>query len=157
MRHPVRSFVILAVAAVMTAAVVPDAGAQSRTYQPRKKPVPAASSLPRFALSGDFSGSLTGEIYIEGKAFRIAPDASIYEVGKGLVPLGTSYSNRRIFVSGVQTAGPGRHLQHQRTSRPQHCALQRGHERVRQGEAGQRAALNRQPQGLRRATPCRVG
>lgn len=106
MRNPVRSFVILALAAVMTAAAVPDAGAQSRTYQPRKKPVPAASSLPRFALSGDFSGTLTGEIYIEGKAFRIAPDASIYEVGKGLVPLGTSYSNRRIFVSGVQTAGP---------------------------------------------------
>ncbi len=106
MRHPVRSFVILAVAAFMAAAFVSESAAQSRTYQPRKKPVTAPSTLPRFALSGDFSGSLTGEIYIEGKAFRIAPDASIYEIGKGLVPLGTSYSNRRIFVSGVQTAGP---------------------------------------------------
>lgn len=106
MRLPVRSLMILAVAALLTAAVAPDADAQSRTYQPRKKPAAAPPSLPRFALSGDFSGSLTGEIYLDGKAYRIAPDASIYEIGKGLVPLGTSYSNRRIFVSGVQTAGP---------------------------------------------------
>lgn len=92
---------------VLLAASLPAtrAHAQGRLFTRPARPAASAAAGPSFILSGEFSGIVAGQLIVDGKPYRLSPEANIYEVGKGAVPIGTAYSNRIVFISGVQTSG----------------------------------------------------
>lgn len=99
MRHRIPASLALAVAAAAVFATTATAGDHARLRKPL--------ASPRLrAAAGTFSGSLSGPIadgmVVGGVTFRVAPDVRIYELGRGIVPPGTSYFDRRVTVSGIK-------------------------------------------------------
>lgn len=54
-----------------------------------------------FAVSGEFSGALAGSISLNGERFQLAHDVRIYEIGRGVLPPGTTVYGRMLSLSGV--------------------------------------------------------
>lgn len=89
----------LALALVAALAAAP-AGARER--------VSAGNEFLRgqpFIVTGLSSDRVQGDIVLDGVTYRIAPEARIYEVGRGFVPQGTSFALRTISLSGRNVRG----------------------------------------------------
>lgn len=95
-----RPAVALAVVVVLGVAMLAAHGAEAG---PRKTSRAARTLLaaPSFTDAAEFSGTIDGELYVNGTRYRLAPDAVIFEVGVGVVPRGSYYSGRVVSVSGV--------------------------------------------------------
>jgi hypothetical protein len=71
----------------------------------RPRPIGKAGPLLQaqpFLVSGEFTGPIGGEIRIDGVSYRLATDALVYEIGKGVVPLGTVVDGRVLCLSGLK-------------------------------------------------------
>jgi hypothetical protein len=69
---------------------------------------PAAEAFERaqpFSVSGQFSGTINGEMVIDDLPYRLAPTATAYEIGNGTIPLGTDVQNRYVTLFGLKMAG----------------------------------------------------
>lgn len=97
MRHRIGT--TLGIALALAGAIVTAPDAAPRTRQIVTSPLMRAET---FSVSGRASGPVAGEIRVDGIAYRLAPDARIYEVGRGFVPGGTAYVDRVVNVSGVK-------------------------------------------------------
>ncbi len=58
-----------------------------------------------FNTSGTFSGALGGSIVVGGVLYQLSPDVQLYEIGRGLVPVGEAYNGRFVFLSGARSGG----------------------------------------------------
>lgn len=87
--------VALIVALAATAAGVTGAKEQNA---PKGKGMPA-KAVP-FSVMGVYSGSLSGEILVNGQSFFITEKTSLQQVDKGPVAVGTSVSKAAVSVSG---------------------------------------------------------
>jgi hypothetical protein len=85
---------IILLSAALAALTVGVTGAK-----PKSKGIPA-KSVP-FAVTGVYSGSLSGEIVMNGQSVFINDKTSIQKVGVGPVEPGESVSNSAVYVSGV--------------------------------------------------------
>jgi hypothetical protein len=91
-----------ALALLLGAMVVPAAGADGR------KPRRIRSDLERletFNVSGEYSGTLGGEVLLGGTRYVLGPNVQVYEIGRGLLPAGSVIESRYIFISGVRDHG----------------------------------------------------
>ena len=66
---------------------------------PKSKGVPA-KAVP-FTMTAVFSGSLSGEISVDGQSVFINNKTSFHKVGVGPVEQGESVNNTAIFIGGV--------------------------------------------------------
>lgn len=94
-KHTIR-IVLLSAALALVAVSVTGAKEQK---MPKSKGVPAKSAP--FAVTGVYSGSLGGEIVVNGQSIFIGDKTTIHQTGKGPVEAGTSVSNAAIYVAGV--------------------------------------------------------
>lgn len=99
MRH--RPGFHLALALAAAAVLVTAAGAGENARQ-RKAPSSPRLRAPVVTFSGQLSGPISGEMRVDGVAYRVAPDVRIFELGRGAMPAGTSYYGRVVTVSGIK-------------------------------------------------------
>jgi hypothetical protein len=59
----------------------------------------------RFADVGVFTGALEGIIVLNGTPYRLAPNVCIYDVGRGVLPVGTFLGGCLVACSGVTLRG----------------------------------------------------
>lgn len=85
----------LALGTVLTTA----AGAEFRLRKGLSSPLLRAQT---FVLAGRVSGPIANEIRIDETTYMVSPDAQIYEIGRGIVPSGTSYYDRIVSVTGIK-------------------------------------------------------
>jgi hypothetical protein len=57
------------------------------------------------SVSGAYTGPLRGLIVLDGVPYRLAADATLYEVGRGPIPLGSVIDNRMLCLAGVRVRG----------------------------------------------------
>lgn len=88
----------LALGIVLTTA----AGAEFRLRKGLSNPLLRGQT---FVLAGRVSGPIANEIRIDETTYMVAPDAQIYEIGRGIVPSGTSYYDRIVSVTGIKVRG----------------------------------------------------
>lgn len=93
-KHTIR-IAALVVALAATAAGVTGAKEQSA---PKGKGMPA-KAVP-FSVMGVYSGSLSGEIIVNGQSIFINEKTSLQQVDKGPVEIGASVSKTAVSVSG---------------------------------------------------------
>jgi hypothetical protein len=53
-------------------------------------------------VGGEFSGTIGGEMVINGLPYRLATNAIVYQIGTGLIPLGTTVQDRSVTLSGLK-------------------------------------------------------
>lgn len=99
MRH--RPGVSLALALTIAAVLVTAAGA-GETARQRKAPSSPRLRAQVVTFSGSLSGPIADGMRVGGIAYRVAPDVRIFEIGRGVVPAGTSYFDRVVTVSGIK-------------------------------------------------------
>jgi hypothetical protein len=87
----------LGLALATVAVLAPAAGAEFRLG---RREAPRRASVETFTFSGACSGAISDEVRVDGRGYRLARDARIYELGVGLVPAGTAYYDRVVTVSG---------------------------------------------------------
>ncbi|MBI5169270.1 MAG: hypothetical protein HZA61_07260 [Candidatus Eisenbacteria bacterium] len=106
MRNRILSTLLLLTVGVTIVAAPADAQFDKLRGKRRssRPPGPVAPAYPTFAATGEWGGVLSGEIVLNGRPYRIAPSAAIYEVGRGPMPVGTSYANRMLFVTGFESS-----------------------------------------------------
>jgi hypothetical protein len=93
-----RSIRIIVLLVALAATAVSVTGAKEQNV-PKSKGV--ASKVTPFAVTGTFSGSLSGEIVVNGQSVILTNKTSFQEVGVGPVDAGRGVSKRAIFVGGV--------------------------------------------------------
>jgi hypothetical protein len=91
-------FVLTTVPVAITAA---DSGSQ------RDRATRRHATTQSFDVSGEFTGTLDGEIQLGGVWYRLAADAILYEIGSGLLPSGTMVVDRHVFLSGMGSEDTG--------------------------------------------------
>jgi hypothetical protein len=92
----------LALALLLLTVLAPAAGADFR------KPRTHGSDLlglSTFNVSGEFTGTMGGEILLEGVRYQLASNVNVYELGVGMLPPGSEVVDRHVFMSGVRTIG----------------------------------------------------
>lgn len=99
MRNRLSLSVGLALTLVLITGIPAVAGTPGRPFHSIKADI--FMRAQPFTLGGRFSGVLGGQIQIEGVTYRLAPDASVYEVGVGSMPLGTLLQDRYVSFSGL--------------------------------------------------------
>jgi len=87
----------LLAALALTVIVAADAAAASRLGRARANEPSAPES---FSLSAEYTGSLTGDIRIGGRTFRLAPGAVCFELGAGPIRPETVLASRQLYVTG---------------------------------------------------------
>jgi hypothetical protein len=92
----------LGLALAVIAALAPAAGAELRMRRPT---MPRPAAVETFAISGTCSGAIATEVSVGGTVYRLAHGAFIYELGRGLVPLGTAYYDRVVTITGRNVRG----------------------------------------------------
>ena len=104
MRNRTGILLSAALAFALTAISVANTGADSRLPRGR-----AAASRPSqsFDVSGVFTGVFGREIQLGTASYRLAPNAMVYEIGRGLLPLGTLVTDRYVFLSGLGSEDAG--------------------------------------------------
>ncbi len=90
-----RTIRIAALFVALTACAVSITGAKGQ----KSKGI-AAKSAP-FSVTGVYSGSISGEMVVNGQSVFVNDKTSIQRVGKGPVSMGESVSNSAVIVSGV--------------------------------------------------------
>ena len=103
MRNRIGTFLGLAITLSLTLVVA--AGADEARRPPHGSMTNALLRMQPFGVSGQYSGTLAGEIRIDGISYRLSPDATIYEIGRGLVPQGTAVEYRYVYLSGLKVRG----------------------------------------------------
>ncbi|MCI0452286.1 MAG: hypothetical protein L0Z51_07830 [Candidatus Latescibacteria bacterium] len=93
-----QSIRIILLSALMAALTVGVTGAKEQKM-PKGKGVPG-KPVP-FSVTGVYSGSLSGEIVVNGQSVFVNEKTSIQVVGKGPGEFGESVSNAGVIVSGV--------------------------------------------------------
>ena len=99
MRLRIGSCLMLVLALSLTTALVSGASAGQRKRTTRGDVLLKAQPV---SFSGEFSGALRGEISVGGVRYRLAPDATVYEVGRGSLPLGTMLDGRLLSLNGLK-------------------------------------------------------
>jgi len=70
----------------------------------RKKHSPETMALlhaPTFGAGGMFTGAIGSTLALDGQMYQVASKVTVYEVGKGLLPVDAFLDNRLIFVNGI--------------------------------------------------------
>jgi hypothetical protein len=67
--------------------------------------VQALLDADRFADVGVFTGALEGIIILNGTPYRLAPNVCIYDVGRGVLPVGTFLGGYLVACSGITLRG----------------------------------------------------
>jgi hypothetical protein len=93
-----RSIRIIALVVALAAVAVSVTGAKEQNV-PKSKGV-SVKATP-FAVTGTFSGSLSGEIVVNGQSVFITDKTTFQKVGVGPIDAGRGVSNTAIFVGGV--------------------------------------------------------
>jgi len=94
-KHTIR---IIALFVALAATAVSVTGAKEQNMSKGKgRPV---TGTP-FRVTGMFSGSLTGEIVIDGQSVFINDKTTFHRVGVGPVDMGGAVTNAPVFVGGV--------------------------------------------------------
>lgn len=91
---------LLGIALTLPIAAGPASGANEKPRKPRPE-VRELRQARTFSDVGEYSGVLGGTISFNGRQYRLAPDVTIYEVGRGLMAPGTTVSGRVMAISGV--------------------------------------------------------
>lgn len=92
-----RTVLIMLLSAALAAATVGTTGATEQKV-PKGKGV--TKSVP-FSVTGVYTGSLSGEIVVDGQSIFINDKTSLHKVGVGPVEGGETVNNAAIFVGGV--------------------------------------------------------
>jgi hypothetical protein len=64
----------------------------------------APASEP-FAISGRYTGALEGTIAMDGAAYPLSQNVTLYAIGVGIVPTGTWVHDQVVFMTGVMKDG----------------------------------------------------
>jgi hypothetical protein len=67
-----------------------------------KRPRPKRARAQSYCVSTMYSGALSGEILVNGVSCQVSPTATIYEIGRGALLVGTPVRDRMICVSGTK-------------------------------------------------------
>jgi len=105
MRNHITCFRGAAIIVVVTALAFASAGADVQVRGPsarRLAPFPRGNG---FSVSGQFSGTLSGDVMLDGVTYRLTDRTTVYELGRGPVKLGETVTNRFIFMSGSRNGG----------------------------------------------------
>ncbi len=94
----VRTTVVL----LLAACLAPPAHAQFDRLV-RKRPAPRRA--PTFEIGGVYTGVVNGTISIDGVGYPIAPNAPVYLIGTGPVPISMVPIGNRIYATGHGTLG----------------------------------------------------
>ncbi len=97
MRNRIGTHLGIAVSLLTFLAAGADADSRNRRTAPRLQ-----QRGEPFTVAGSCTGLSADEVRVDGMSYRLDPDARIYEVGRGFVPLGTSLTFRIISLSGVK-------------------------------------------------------
>ncbi len=92
----------LALVLALVGSLASAAGAAKSKARPLGKAGPLLRS-ETFSTSGDFSGVLNGEIWMDGVGYTLSTDALVYEIDRGVLPLGTVVSDRMVWLSGLKS------------------------------------------------------
>lgn len=73
----------------------------------KSRPVPRGAARPTlpsetFSVSGFFTGAVASGMVVNGTGLQLAPEAVVYEIGRGVVPQGTFFRDRMVCLSGTQ-------------------------------------------------------
>lgn len=90
-------FRIALISAALAVCAVSVTGAKEQAMNKGKG---VAKSVP-FSVTGQFSGSLSGEIVVNGQSIFINDKTSIHKVGHGPIDQGSGVSNCAVLVGGV--------------------------------------------------------
>jgi len=93
-----RSIRIMALFVALAAVTVSVTGAKEQNV-PKSKGV-SVKATP-FAVTGTFSGSLSGEIVIDGQSVYITDKTTFHQVGVGPVEAGRGVSHAAVYIGGV--------------------------------------------------------
>ena len=98
-----RTHISLSLGALLAISLIaPPAPAAAKTRHSVRGGVRAHPQSASFSVSGRFSGTIGGDIILDGVVYRLTTGASIYELGRGMLPPGTFISDRVIFLSGAR-------------------------------------------------------
>ena len=105
MRNHIMSLKGLTLAALLTVLACATAGADDRGRGPSARHFLPVQRGLGFNASGRFSGRLAGDIMLNGVTFHLTDKTAVYELGIGPVELGTTVTDRFIFVSALHGGG----------------------------------------------------
>lgn len=105
MRNHIMSFRGIVLAAVLTVLASATAGADDRDKGPSARHFLPVHHGNGFNVSGRFTGTLAGDIMLNGMTLHLTDKTTVYELGAGPVALGQSVTNRFIFVSASRGGG----------------------------------------------------
>lgn len=89
----------LSVLALVACALLADAASAKPRRPDQRRETPVARSLA-FHAAGDFSGTIGETIVVNGVSYWVAPDAMIYQVGRGPLQRGAFVGYAHLHVSG---------------------------------------------------------
>lgn len=92
----------LVVAALSVAAAAPTHADLLNWKRPVNMPAPRPAS---FAFSGNYGGTLNGQLLVGTESLPMASSFTVYQLGVGAIALGDVPIGSRVFVSGVVTSG----------------------------------------------------
>jgi hypothetical protein len=102
MRH--RFGIVLGIAVCLALATGLAFGGDLKVRKHRRE-VKSLLAAPTFSAAGEFSGALEGTLVINGSPYELAPNAWIYDVGRGALPVGTFVERGFVACSGVMAGG----------------------------------------------------
>ena len=105
MRNHIMSLKGVALAALLTALACATAGADERDKGPSARRFLPVQRGNGFNASGRFSGTLAGDIMLNGVTFHLTDKTTVYELGVGPVQLGQTVTDRYIFLSARHGGG----------------------------------------------------
>jgi hypothetical protein len=105
MRNHIMSSKGVALAALLTVLACATATADDRDKGPTARHFLPVQRGNGFNASGRFSGTLAGDIMLNGVTFHLTDKTVVYELGVGPVELGQTVTDRFIFVSAAHGGG----------------------------------------------------
>jgi hypothetical protein len=105
MRNQIMSWKGLTIVAALTVLAFASAGADDRDHGPSARRYVPIQHGNGFNVSGRFSGSLAGDIMVNGMTYHLTDKTALYELGRGPIDLGETVTDRLIFMSGSRRDG----------------------------------------------------
>jgi hypothetical protein len=97
MRDRIGRVAIVLLAAVLAAGVASAAGVSRFRSQGVAK---LLLDTPTFSTSGEYTGELGGDIVLDGAMYHLSPNAVIYQVDQGVIPMGSDLDHQLVFMTG---------------------------------------------------------
>jgi len=101
-----RILISLSVSLFLVAAVAQVAGADPEPVaRERANRALATMHAEPFVVSGAFTGTMAGEIFVGVTRYLVMPSATVYQLGTGLVPQGGEITDRYVTLTGLTYSG----------------------------------------------------